>query len=357
MTTSAAHLPAELISLFSRFADGLVPSFSLAAVGAIRKNAHHILTRFGKWLDPAYIANRLITNPPADVSEMLRELFVAECDSALGLECVADKYLEVEPISKWLAAKKDLLATQQAGVVSIDYEFLGQILRNGIKDDKAFFTDDGEVKVATDHRYKISAALAGGVAASRAAEYEFARLVVLKREVHGRTKLLGEGGWRPSLTTGSLLKYKLKERDVEQGGGIESDVYEYLICLTPACDTLRLKSETPFVFLRAQVVSERYGFVLLCEGGQHIFLKLDSKKPIIRTFCFSPDQSLQRVFAVGQSAGEFTFTDGDGREFAWLGEVRYTRAASEMAALVQNWMRIGISDSEYLRLAAGNKVG
>lgn len=357
VTTPASELPGELICLFSRFADGLVPSFSLAAVGAIRKNAHHILTRFGKWLDSAYIANRLITNPPADVSEMLRELFVAECDSALGLECVADRYLEVEPISKWLAAKRNSLEVQQAGTVSIDYEFLGQILRNGIKDDKAFFVDEGEVKVNTDHRYKISAALAGGLNFSRAAEYEFARLVVLKREVRGRTKLMGEGEWKPSLTTGSILNYKLKEKNIDEGGEVDSDVYEHLVCLTPACDTLRLKSETPFVFLRAQVVSQKYDFILPGEGGCHTFLKLDSKNPVIRTFCFSPDQNLQRVFAVSHGADHFTFTDVDEREFTWLGEVRYTRAASEMAALVQNWMRIGISDSEYLRLAAVNKVG
>src|SRR5690606_7862596 len=54
VATPAAQLPPELINLFSRFADGLIPAFSLAAVGAIRRNAHHMLTRFGKWLDTAY---------------------------------------------------------------------------------------------------------------------------------------------------------------------------------------------------------------------------------------------------------------------------------------------------------------
>ncbi|MGM7650074.1 hypothetical protein, partial [Serratia marcescens] len=39
-------------------------------------------------------------------------------------------------------------------------------------------------------------------------------------------------------------------------------------------------------------------------------------------------------------------------KFEWVGEIRYSRATSEMASLANIWMRIGIVDSEYLRLAA-----
>ncbi|HHQ2806201.1 response regulator receiver domain [Pseudomonas aeruginosa] len=351
--TPASQLPLDLIKLFSRFADGLIPAFSLAAVGAIRKNAHHMLTRFGSKLDSAYIANRIITNPPSDVSEMLRDLFVSECDSALGLESVADRYLESEPIVKWINAKEDTISVQRVGGdVVIDKSLLLSILAGGVRDHKVFNGDPNDIKFPEKSRHLISTALAGGAELSKNSEHEFARLVVLKREAHGRSKLYGAGGWRPSLTTGTLIKYQLRPAGTDEQGQAVVEEFEYLICLTPACDTLRLKEKTPFVFLKIHIDSEKYGIVLKDSEGQEVFLRVDQKGPVIRTFFFTPDTSLQRVFAycVQEGSEKYEFQCLEGKKFSWLGEVRYTRAASEMAGLLRNWMRIGISDSEYLRL-------
>ncbi|SJN12575.1 hypothetical protein CZ787_08390 [Halomonas citrativorans] len=355
--TSASELPTELINIFSRFADGLVPAFSMAAVGAIRKSAHHMLTRFGNWLDAAYISNYIITNPSSDVSEMLRELFVAECDAALGIESVADRYLDSKPILKWLAANEQTIQVQNAGKnLKIDYALIDEILRNGIKDDNFFYGDMKDIKIAKDHRHFISSALAGSVDTSKTSQHEFARLVALKREAYGRSKLQGTEGWLPSLTTGTLIKYKIEDAQTNDEGQITPELFEYLVCLTPACDTLRLETDTPFVFLKARIENIRYGIVLKEHSSEETRLSLDSKKPIIRTFFFTPDAAVQRVLASRSEEGDFKFFDSGKREFYWLGEIRYTRAASEMAGLVRNWMRIGIADSEYLRLTGQGKT-
>lgn len=355
-TTLASELPSELIKIFSRFADGLIPAFSMAAVGAIRKSAHHMLTRFGKWLDAAYVSNYIITNPPGDVSEMLRELFVAECDAALGIESVADRYLDLKPISKWLAANETNIQEQTAGKKNIDYALLDEMLRNGIKDDNYFYGDTEEIKITKDHRHLISSALAGSQDDSKISQHEFARLVALKREAYGRSKLNGTDAWRPSLTTGTLVKYKIKDAQTDDKGETTPEVFEYLICLTPACDTLRLQTETPFVFLTAKIENKRYGVVLKESSDEETRLSLDSKRPVIRTFFFTPDASVQRVLATKSEDESFKLLDSEGKEFHWLGEIRYTRAASEMAGLVRNWMRIGIADSEYLRLTGQGKT-
>lgn len=355
ITTPATQLPLELIGFFSRFADGLIPAFSLAAVGAIRKNAHHMLTRFGKQLDSAYIANRLITNPPSDVSEMIRELFVSECDSALGLELVADKYLESKPITKWLHAKEDALSVQKvSNGIDVDKELLLNILAGGVQDHKTFKGTPNDIKFPEKSRHLISSALAGGIDSSKRSEHEFARLVVLKREAHGRSKLYGDGEWRPSLTTGTLLRYKLNPAEGETQNDETDENFEYLICLTPACDTLRLESKTPFVFLRATIDPEKYGIVLKDSEGQEILLRTDQKGPVIRTFFFTPDAEIKRVLANREQGDtlRFEFQNTEQVKFPWLGEIRYTRASSEMAGLLRNWMRIGISDSEYLRLTS-----
>ncbi|MBD7954719.1 hypothetical protein H9654_10975 [Stenotrophomonas sp. Sa5BUN4] len=345
-STPVSLLPSELIRAFGYFADGLVPSFALAAVGAIRKSAHHMLTRFGAWLDPAYVANYTITNPREDVPQMIRELLVSECDSALGLERVADRFLDKRPVMGWLEAKKSQVTEQKKGDSIVDFSLLKEIVEGGVKDDKVFRGIDRDVQLLRERRWLISSSLAGSIEKSKQSEHEFARLVALKREAHGRSKVPSDEHWRPSLTTGSLVTYR---------PGAGADI-EYLICLTPACDTLRLKEDAAFVFLRARVNAEKYGLVIREAGAVEKCLEIDSKRPFIRSFNFAPDNSMQRVLA-GRENNSFVFCDVENAKFEWIGEIRYTRAVSEAAAMLGSWMRIGVSDSEYLRLSSLGKIG
>ncbi|NWA02875.1 hypothetical protein HX782_25525 [Pseudomonas gingeri] len=349
----AEQLPGELIRLFSRLADGLIPAFALAAVGAIRKNTHHMLTRFGKALDSAYVANRLITNPPGDVAELMRELLVAECDNALGLDRIADDYLEYESISKWLDKSEGGFDSKsyEAKVggakinVSMGRDTLNGLLRYGLSD--SGITLDGEKRIGFPefHRGKISEVLAGDKTKARRAENEFSRLVSFRREAFGLSTSLISPHWKPSLTTGTVLRYQ------------DGDEFRYLMCFTPACDALRLDAPRPFVFLEGVERSKPYNMVMKVEGDRSIGLHFDKKYPVVRTFLFSPDKETQRVRGErkdtpGQpSCFSFTSLEKDAREFTWLGEIRYGRASSEMAALANVWMRIGVIDSEYLRLA------
>lgn len=345
--TPAEKLPHELISLFSDLADGLVPAFALAAVGAIRKNAHHMLTRFGKLLDTAYIANRIITDPPSDVSEMMRDLFVAECDSAIGLEAVADRYLDTEGITKWINTNSSEIQTQKKGETVIDTAVLLKLLNEGIKAEVPM--GSGRKKVPSKHHILVSSALAGADNDHKKSEYEFARLAALKREAYGRSRLFSDKGWRPSLTTGTIVMYT-------PSSGHNDGVPEYLICLTPSCDTLRLAGETPFVFLRTKVNEDKYGMVLREKNGNDTLIRIDPKRPFIRTFMFSPkDHNHHHRILANQSddsTSDFKFKSSEGDELLWLGEVRHIRAASEMTSLLQGWMRIGISDSEYMRISS-----
>ncbi|MBO2643136.1 response regulator receiver domain [Shewanella algae] len=341
-----SDLPSKLINSFTVLADGLIPSFALAAVGAIRKNMHHLVTRFSKELDTAYISNRLITNPPGDVAELMRDLLVAEFDSAIGLESVADHYLDVKPIRKWLEVNSGKISIQQYGQNSIDKNFITGLLDVGI-DNKGFRLGPREVKFPYDKRGLVSIALAGSQEASQKSQNIFSRLVAFKREAINFVKVEDVDEWRPSLTTGTLLRH---------GNG------KYFLCLTPACDALRLEEDSSFVFLEAIQVRDKYSIILRDETGNDLKLKFERKRPKLSTFVFSPDttQRVRGEWHMGRNPGEngqYKFQAAeDGNSFTWLGEIRYGRAASEMAQLVGNWMRIGINDSEFLRLIDAGKI-
>lgn len=340
---SPTDLPERLFKLFLLLSEGLIPSFSLAAVGAIRKNMHHLVTRFSKELDTAYISNRLITNPPTDVTELMRDLLVSEFDNAIGLERIADEYLDVESIKLWLDAHENNFSSQRYSREVIDKDFIVQLLNSGI-DDKGFKDNAGAViRLPVEKRGLISVTLAGDIELSRVSQNKFSRLVAFKREAVMLPKFSSHVDWSPSLTTGSLLKH---------------DNGRFFLCLTPACDTLRLTNDSSFVFLEATLVQDSYSVVLKDKSNDEIKLKFDRKRPKLSTFIFTPDIT-QRVRGLMSIDGQenFIFQDASGNDsFTWLGEIRYGRAASEMAQLVGNWMRIGINDSEHLRLVDSGKI-
>lgn len=350
-STQADVLPIKLIDLFAYLADGLVPAFALAAIGAVRKNTHHMLTRFGKGLDSAYIANRLITNPPGDVSELMRELLVAECDNAIGLDSVADDFLEPDAISAWLNVN-DIASfhyrvdnATPANALEFDRIAINGLLEHGINDHGIKISNKPKREFPENLRGLVSHVIAGSVEGSRSAENEFSRLVAFRREASGSSVSTQAKDWLPSLTTGTLLK------------SIKDGKEKYLFCFSPACDMLRLNSSRPFVFVEGIRKNSPYNMIVL-DGETEVPIYFDKNYPVVTTYSFMPEKKLKRVRAskvsVEGSADKFVFTpigSAPGEELTWLGEVRYGRAMSEMATLASRWMRVGIIDSENLRLA------
>ncbi|MHC9178995.1 response regulator receiver domain [Pseudomonas aeruginosa] len=344
----AKFLPAKLVDAFSELANGIIPAFALAAIGAVRKNTHHMLTRFGKSLDSAYIANRLITDPPGDVAELMRELLVAECDNAIGLDSVADEYLEPSVIKKWLDVNSPREVA--AGDLNINRDLIDSMLLNGVSDGCVRLPCGASRKFPESHRHRVSQSLVSEDAEAASHENEFSRLVAFRREAFGGSVSYPSDTWLPSLTTGSLLKLI----------GADGPA-RYFLCFTPACDAVRIKKERPFVFVEGQESSKPYSLVSKSETGESIGLYFDKTYPKVSTYLFNSDET-RRVRADkeeinGQEMFVFNTAGQNSAKFLWLGDMRYGRAMSEMASLASRWMRIGILDSEYLRLAGKKYFG
>ena len=67
--------------------------------------------------------------------------------------------------------------------------------------------------------------------------YEFSRLTTLKREYFGNRHL--PKGWLPKLIQGSII------REIKANGQLSD---EFLLCIQPRCDCVRLKQENSFSF-------------------------------------------------------------------------------------------------------------
>lgn len=347
--TTADQLPTEMVEAFSMLANGIVPAFALASIGSIRDSTHHMLTRFSSNLDSAFVANRLITNPPSDVSDLMEDLLSSEIKNSLGLDQVSEKHLSEDSIMLWLDMKNSELSTETYNArskhITLDRDKINGLLKNGLVNSQ-FISQSGEkIELPEKHRGKVSVALSGSLEKSQKSEREFSRIVALKREAHGYSTRLTNVDWLPHLTTGTILKHEFNNE------------VRYLMCFTPACDTLRITKSIPFVFIEGVRNDKKHNLVITEACGSNTGILFDKKNPTVRTYNFSPDSESQRVRAINLNNSDsplfyFESSDNANDTFEWLGEIRYDRATSDVATLANTWLRIGISDSEYLRLAA-----
>lgn len=349
---AGSELPGKVLEAFTGLADGLLPSFALAAVAAVRRNMHHIISRFPSSLDDSFVANLLITDPPEDVTELIRELFVSECDAALGLERVADEYLNKKRIENWLIAKKKPFKVAEYELddkdrtkIKINDDFILALLKHGVTEDKVHYSNGTKHDFIDKKRNKITQALHGSLAKAKEGEGQFARFVSLKREACGNTKFTDE--WKPSLTLGTILLNRSNNK--------------YFYCITPACDTIRLTGKKrSFVMIELEKPDGKPSLLVSVKDKVEKF-KINPKPYSVRTFEFKGDDTNGRVMAQVEIDAEqnksFFFEAlgtviGETIKLGWLGEVRRNRANRDMAELNREWLRLGIKDSEYLRLAS-----
>jgi len=136
---------------------------------------------------------------------------------------------------------------------------------------------------------------------------------------------------------------------------------KYFYCITPACDTIRLKNKKrSFVMIELEKPDGKPS-LLIPIGDKVEKFRINPKPYCIRTFEFKGDDTNGRVMAkvevTEQQKKSFVFeaignAEGETVKLEWLGEVRRNRANRDMAELNREWLRLGIKDSEYLRLAS-----
>ena len=103
--------------------------------------------------------------------------------------------------------------------------------------------------------------------------------------------------------------------------------------------------------------------LIVGEENGHKKLRIEPKPYNVRSVSFRGCDQTGRVQgrAVNhKTSGTRTFcfdsTSGNETTFLWLGEVRRSRANRDMADLNREWLRFGIKDLEYLRLAGRGKT-
>ena len=287
--TSASHgsisepdVPMRLITEFAAANNGILRSLALGGVAAIRDETHRVVGRFHRGLDGPFLTHRVLLGRPEDADDYATDLLGSEFMSVLRTSQVGRKYAGMDAIQGVL---NELDAEGQKFVLrlgsgsgttetSLSVDKVMRLMESGLDGLKEVVgVQVGKKTKKTMHEmfYRLlTTDSTDGVAAHR----EFARVSTHMREP-------GTIGCNESVALGL--------------GSIVRHGKEYLLCVQPLCDAMRLRDDTQFVFSALVNESNVLDVVVREIDGQDVGLAFDPSSAAIRVDEFAPDKTSGRV--------------------------------------------------------------
>ena len=330
---SESGLAGRLTEEFALMAGGLLRNVAMSGIAAVRDNAHRILAKFERRLDPGYLGHRLLLPHPPDAEGHAEEALGAEIMSVIE-DARPGSRANIEAIESWLALRQseglDLLEPFPFQGEPDPVDRWRELLVQGIAA-AADLPVGGKSKL----RDRGTEAFTEKQAEANRSNQQFAALLSLKTRYPGRPL---------RLTIGTVLRIE------------GADDPQYLLCLQPKCDSTRLGDTTgfPLIPLDAAHADKRRMLPLMVDKGrgewEHFGIRATPSDLIVRRFGPGPNPPGE-VFASEGPDGEFYFDDVDGVRYRWLAEMKDEHALRVAAKVANALSRPGPNDSEWLKQA------
>lgn len=308
-TVNESDLADRLISEFAEMHLGILPSYVLHGLAAIRRNSKRILDKFNDGLDGAFLLHRALLKDSEEAFEQLPELLGDELRAIA--EDASFTPLEIQAIVA------DALA--------------GPAIR---ADDKSLIASCG-----TESKMKK----------------------VVNRLPSGTPAAIPDGHKHLAVLFGSRTQYSVVSRVLSYGSIIRfrergnTGAWSYAICLIPVCDSLRLdpskKARFPFWTLQQGTQSGGKGMILQTDGE---FIELTAKGKASEMLWmeeFDVDGEAKVVKAKYEGT-VFAFS-GSVREIEWVGQLKPLHAQRIAHDVAQGLSRVGLLEAEWLRISCG----
>jgi hypothetical protein len=341
-----ADLPDRLMQEFAVVTEGILTTFAVEAIAAVRRAAHHIIAVFRKELDGCYLAHRCRLPDPEDAKDFATELVVEELRNIITMADVAEKCMNADILKAWVdhvsVHNHHVFRSRAADEFSRD-TIKGWLETGGLSGLSAKTLHARGLKDIRD----IEGAFFQVRPESWRRSLEFARLSSLKREPFGRTKF--PQGWRPTLTLGTIVK--VLKSETKTGQSLDDLPADYLVCVQPRCHSVRLDQETAFPFQTAVRARPKFNLVVKDDQTEDTELLVGWKPRDAVMIRFKPDPAAQSVRATRTTMG-FVFVDSSGHQLLWLGDIKDMKAQRNASELAGHIHTAGVDDFEWLRLAA-----
>ncbi len=327
-------LPDRLADEFCLLCTGLVPGATISALTGIRADAHRLLTALGPDMDSALLGQRVALDQPADVERQLEALITSEIGAVIADRQVGNE-AGLRRVKQWLSAQEGLAPGGLLEDVNAAERL--RFLTVGLGEDRLAEQNESTAKAKNALRNIRSRATELFVTATQLADDSnkaFAERMTIRTRYRKPDPVLGLG----------VL--------VERAG-------KYLLCVQPACDSVRLKDQTVFPFLRMQVCDcgDESARVVLRDSGRSnrwVALKLEPKPANLALVEFDPgsDEVVrsrkfnQKPTFVATPVPNTTRS----RRYRWVADFKPEHAQQIVENLARQFSRVGLAESELLRL-------
>jgi hypothetical protein len=354
---------------FSILTDGLLSCVAMNAVSAIREQTHGLLALFGKQLDGAFCAHRAMIPEPADSVDYAINLLSKEVGNILVGDKEARMIVEDIGLEKWFKSLVLSSGLPGGGQYSGDTDAILECLKKGaegrtsLTKKMALSWIDNQQRLGNPITHINGSVLTSDAAkalvrrndiksingcsppklddfaeffysskpVALAACHELSRICCTNTDSAGRNKIHS-----PVLKSGVVVKTSTKPE-------------EYWLCIHPVCDSIRLKGQTDFLFIRLFDGSRNKADLILKldDGAFKTFVLKKSGKTQFKTLVFDP-QKKDRILG-HRWHQQWRFKDVNGLRLRWIAEVQKEKALSIAHSVGSNASRVGFEQFEWLR--------
>ena len=329
---SELELADRLVNEFTKMTEGLLCNVALACMASLRSNVHRLLAKLDRGLDPAYLGHRLLLPHPPDAEDHVVEMLGAELLSILQ-EGVLGQEAGIAAIEDWLVTREMCgLDLSSPFPFQTNDEIVAKCLKL-LKVGTCAKSETG-LQAGTRPLNKQATEIFSGDAAEAALSNRlFSALFNLK-------SLYPES--QPKLTLGTIL--------LKRSGWSR----QYLLCLQPKCDSVRLSSPTGFPLVPMEVVendSKRFRIAVNMEPGEWELLDFSESPSSMTVTRFKPGPNPPGEVVAFSRRNRFYFKDTQQRVYRWVAQMKDEHALKIAGNFASALARPGPNDSEWIRLA------
>jgi hypothetical protein len=332
-----SELPERLADEYAQLATGLVSAVAIQSLAALRQDTHRIVEKLGPALDAGYLGHRVAQRRPTDAEDHLTEMVAAELASIIADSKVGAK-ADRQAIHLWLkwAAKTKKLKPGQLFPLDpkLTVPQIKKMLQIGLGDDDLL---DGHLngirsrkkKHLQDIRDDATSLFALTDSEADSSNGVFAARMMLRTTYRNP---------RRELRLGTI---------VYRGG-------RFLLCVQPACDSIRLPTENPTSFPFLPLVQPKENSIDLIVPHplrpEWVPLSIQRKPRTIEMIEFEPNGG--GVIPAYKQGTSYRFVSAN-IGYRWVADLKPHFAHRIASELGHQFSRIGLTEPELLRLSRG----
>jgi len=360
-TVNEMALAERLVNEFADMNSGLLPTYALHGMAAIRRNSKRILERFHGDMNGAFLLHRAFSMESEEAFDQLPALLAEEVEAVLddnritpteasSIATDAISYLQFQSTRGiWYSAESGLPFTATR---SIAIEVTKQILKEG-RVTTENYPEIREINDLARGFHTISTILMKDLMAvvdtDKSNSNERLAALFSNRTHYDESKR--------HLMYGTIIRRR------QPPGGKPNWIYSF--CLMPVCDSLRLDQSRqykaghqirfPFWKLREDVLSDshvrRRGLAVCLPDKSYSLLSAGGKaRDMLWVGDFDVDTETGTVTANRSTDGRFLFTADHETEVEWIAELKPLHSQRIAHDIGQGLSRVGLVEAEWLRL-------